>query len=115
MNATLPRHRRAKLPRAMPALAGLLAACVPAAHAATFVVTSASDPGTGGCTSSECTLREAITAANATVAADAIHFSFRAIAGKEILIQPTSPLPTITQPVTIDGYSAVNTSVNTLP
>jgi CSLREA domain-containing protein len=85
-------------------------------EAATFSVNTTADNGTGGCTALECTLREAIVAANATAAADTINFGIGSPATGELRIALASPLPTITQPVTIDGYSqpgsAVNTSAN---
>src|SRR5438045_2189995 len=46
-----------------------------AAAPQTFVVNSVVDPGDGTCTVSNCTLREAITAANADAVADSIHFN----------------------------------------
>lgn len=109
MNAIPPRRRRASR---LAQVACLLFAAQ--AQAATFVVTNRFDAGTGGCTAAECTLREAIVAANATATADFINFSFREVAGKEILIQPTSPLPALTQPVTVDGYSVSGAQANTL-
>jgi CSLREA domain-containing protein len=65
------------------------------------VVNSTADPGSGTCDASECTLREAIAAANAAPGADSIHFSIPGPGPHTI--QPTSALPTITDPVTIDG------------
>ncbi len=96
------------------ALAPLLAAAASHfdAQAATFVVTSAADPGDGVCDAT-CTLREAITAANATQIIDTINFAIQIPVIGEILIQPTSPLPTITRPLIINGYSQGGTSVNT--
>ncbi|MDQ3379964.1 MAG: right-handed parallel beta-helix repeat-containing protein [Actinomycetota bacterium] len=52
-----------------------------------------------GCTTSECTLREAISAANAASGANTIDF---ALPGST-QIAPTSGLPSITSPVDIDG------------
>ncbi|BCM88216.1 hypothetical protein IAD21_00043 [Abditibacteriota bacterium] len=64
------------------------------AHAATYIVTNTSDSGTGS-------LRQAITSANATTAADIITFN---ISGTGIhTITPATQLPIITSPVTIDG------------
>lgn len=83
-------------------------------HAATFVVTSTADTGGSTC-GSTCTLRQAITAANATPAADTINFSITVPRTGEILIAPTSNLPTITQPLTINGYSQSGTRVNDDP
>ena len=66
-----------------------------------FVVNSTVDPGTAGCDVTECTLREAITAANTTGALDTISFN---ISGDgPHVIQPTAGLPTISQPVSIDA------------
>jgi hypothetical protein len=51
----------------------------------------------------QCTLRAAIQQANVTSGADEIHFS---IPGSGVhTITPSSALPTITEPVTIDGYT----------
>jgi uncharacterized repeat protein (TIGR01451 family) len=61
------------------------------ASAATFTVTSGADSGAG-------TLRAAITGANVDATADAIEFDLGGVP-----IAPTSALPAITQPVTIDG------------
>jgi CSLREA domain-containing protein len=82
-------------------------------HAATFSVNTTADNGTGGCTALECTLREAMVAANATATADTIEFGIDSPASGELLIALASPLPTITQPVTIDGYSQPGSAVNT--
>jgi CSLREA domain-containing protein len=71
-----------------------------AARADVFVVTNTVDPGNGTCDAG-CTLREAIDAANANPGVDFIHFDIPG-AGPH-LIRPTSPLPRITENVTIDG------------
>lgn len=66
-----------------------------------IVVNSLDDTNDGACNIIHCSLREAITAANATTVADTIQF---AIPGSSIpKVSPASPLPIITQPVTIDG------------
>ena len=70
------------------------------ASAATFTVNSAADTDDGVCNAANCTLREAINAANANPGTDTIHFS---IGSGSKTIAVTSPLPTITDPVTIDG------------
>ncbi|HEY3026764.1 MAG TPA: Ig-like domain-containing protein, partial [Pyrinomonadaceae bacterium] len=88
-----------------------LPALVPAGI--TFTVNSTADPGTGGCDLSECTLREAITAANAAAGADNI--SFNIPGGGVKTITPTSFLPSITSPVVLDGYTQPGASSNTLP
>jgi CSLREA domain-containing protein len=61
----------------------------------------------------ECTLRAAIEEANATTAADTINFNI-AGAGPHT-ISPTTRLPFITHPVTINGYSQPGISANTAP
>lgn len=101
--------------RLWPALLLLaLGALGPGARAATFVVTSTADPGDGVCNAT-CTLREAITAANLTVAADTINFAIATPATGDLLITPTTGMTTITQPLTIDGYSQPGTAVNSHP
>lgn len=77
-----------------------------------YVVNSTADPGNGLCNASECTLREAINEANDTPEKDTIHFG---IAGGGVkTIKPSSELPEITEAVTIDGYSQLGASENTL-
>lgn len=82
--------------------------------AATLVVTSAADTAGSTC-ASVCTLRQAITAANATAALDTINFAITVPIRGEILIAPATALPTITQPLTINGYSQSGTRVNDHP
>lgn len=81
------------------------------------VVTSVGDPGDGACDVAECTLREAINAANATAAADAITFNIPAAecagAGSVCVIEPLTPLPTVTSSLAIDGYTQPGASINT--
>ena len=60
---------------------------------------------------SQCTLRAAIQEANDTPGADTIRFN---ITSTSKVIAPTSPLPTITEAVVIDGYSQPGASANTL-
>lgn len=75
----------------------LLFAFQPAAHAATYTVTTTANSGAGS-------LRQAILDANASPGADTITFAI-GDPGSQQTIQPTSALPTITDPVTIDGWS----------
>src|SRR5581483_5295016 len=71
----------------------------------TFTVTNTADSGPGS-------LRQAILDANAHPGADTVAF---AIAGAGVhSIQPTSALPTITQALTIDGYTQTGSSQNSL-
>jgi hypothetical protein len=70
---------------------------IPALQAATFTVTTTADSGAGS-------LRQAILDANANVGGDVIEFNV--LPGGEQTIAPTSTtgeLPTITDPLTIDG------------
>ena len=80
---------------------GLLAL---SASATTYTVTTTADSGAGS-------LRQAITDANGNVGADIIQFN---IVGSGVqTIAPASALPTITDGVTIDGYSQPGASANT--
>ena len=90
-----------------PGLATLVfAAAAASASATTFTVTSTADSGAGS-------LRQAILDANANPGADTIAFS---VVGSGVhTIAPASPLPTITDPVTIDGYTQSGSSANTNP
>ena len=77
-----------------------------AARANTYTVTSAGDSGAG-------TLRQAILDANANGGADTIGFN---IAGSGVhTITPATPLPPITDAVTIDGYTQAGAAANTQP
>src|SRR6185436_8210881 len=71
----------------------LLLAVLPS-HAATFIVTSAADSGVG-------TLRAAMLNANATAGPDFIRFNIGG--GGPRTISLLSPLPILTDPVTIDA------------
>src|SRR5215211_2124988 len=96
-------------------LIGLVLEAKPA-HAKTFAVNSTGDngdqsPGDGSCftgtfifnVGAECTLRAAIEEANAFAGADTINFAIPGAAPHTI--SPGFQLPTITQRVTIDGYT----------
>jgi len=94
------RARRAAL---LLGLAPLPLATQPVSAATTFEVNSTADPGDGTCNAAECTLREAIAAANADADLDTITFR---IPGNEVqTISPRSELPTTSEPVVIDGYT----------
>jgi CSLREA domain-containing protein len=79
------------------------------AHAVTLTVNSTADPDTGGCNSTQCTLRETISASNGLLTTDTIKFAMPddpAVPGIEVkTISPNAALPTITDNVTIDGYT----------
>src|SRR6185436_8042751 len=84
------------------AIAGVVMLCVAApASAVTINVNSVDDPGTGTCDVTECTMREAITAANADAVADVLDFSGVTTGSGPVFL--ASALPAITQPLTIDG------------
>jgi uncharacterized repeat protein (TIGR01451 family) len=71
---------------------------------ATFTVTNVNDSGPGS-------YRRAINDANSSPGADTIAFN---IAGSQLhTIAPTSPLPQVTEAVTIDGFTQAGSSVNT--
>ena len=75
------------------------------AQASTFVVTNTNNSGPGS-------LAQAILDANANPGADSIAFN---IPGSGVqTISPTQPLPTITDPVAIDGYTQPGASANSL-
>src|SRR5438093_208882 len=96
-----------QLIRAAVVIAGLsVAAQLERARAATNVVTNTSDSGAGS-------LRQAILSANLTAnVPDMITFNI-AGAGPHVII-PLTPLPPVTDPLIIDGYSQAGASTNTL-
>ena len=93
-------------------------AVVPMARAAlpvTYVVNTTIDTGTGGCTASECTLREAIVAANAAVGSGLIKFSIPGDPAGAHTLSLNTPLPAITDALDINGYSEPGAAINTSP
>jgi hypothetical protein len=81
----------------------LLSAC--ASSAAVFIVTNTADSGAGS-------LRSCITSANNLAGADDIQFNLPGSGVRTIF--PDTPLPDITSPVTIDGYTQPGSHANTL-
>ncbi|MDX6650466.1 MAG: hypothetical protein QOJ97_2417 [Solirubrobacteraceae bacterium] len=80
------------------ALSLLVAVLAPAASASsTFHVTRTDDPAPGTCDAGDCSLREAVTDANANSAPDVVLLP----AGTYTLT--LGPLPTITEPLTVSG------------
>ena len=78
---------------------------------AIFTVNSTNDPGTGTCDAVECTLREAINAANGSGGFDEITFN---IAGAgPFTIQPVTELPAVTEAININGYTQSGSVQNT--
>jgi len=86
-------------------VAALVVVPLRARAAVTFTVTTTADSGAGS-------LRQAILDANASAGADLINFSIPAAGVHTIVV--SSDLPTITDPVMIDGYSQPGTSLNNL-
>jgi CSLREA domain-containing protein len=83
------------------ALAAAALAAPATGAAATFTVNNTTDLNDGSCDGVHCSLREAINAANAAGGADLIAFNIPGPSPHSI--KPVSQLPTITDPVTIDG------------
>jgi hypothetical protein len=93
------------------AVIGLVFLFASAAQAATFHVTTTADNGDNA-NPTVGSLRKAIKDANASAGGDTIDFN---IAGAGLhTISPLSPLPAITDPVVIDGYTQPGASANTL-
>jgi hypothetical protein len=85
-------------------VAAMMLAAKPSYAADAFTVTNTNDSGAGS-------LRQAILDANATDGSSVINFN---IPGSGVhTIRPTSALPTITEPVTVDGYTQPGASPNT--
>ena len=72
----------------------------PAAPSNVFIVNTADDHAPDGCTAGDCTLREAILAANANAGADTVNFAIGS-GGQTIALN--SALPLITGTVTLDA------------
>ncbi len=94
----------------------------PFCAAATFTVDTTSDASLSACTAAagDCSLRGAITAANATPALDLIAFNIpTSDAGYQLTTQHwriavgETSLPTIETPLTIDGYTQAGALANT--
>jgi CSLREA domain-containing protein len=94
----------ARIAVALVAAVGGLAVVSPPALATltTITVNSAGDHGTGKCDAAECTLREAISKANATKGSVVVRF---AIGTGPVTITVAANLPTITKQLTIDATS----------
>ena len=98
--------------RLRPSLLAAVLAAAPPLGAATYTVTNTNDSGAGS-------LRDAIMQSNASVGVtDTIAFNVTGTGcvGSPAVctIQPASPLPNITDPVIIDGYTQPGSSPNSL-
>ena len=102
--------------------AAFFLAPAPVTHAllSAYTVNTIADHADGACDAADCTLREAILAANAHPngpTPDEISFNILTgcdAASGVCTIAPTTALPTITEAVTIDGYTQPGASANTL-
>ncbi len=81
----------------------------PAFAATTYTVTKVADTNDGTC-DADCSLREAITAANSNAGADIIEFNITPADGTAYTITPLSELPTITEQLKIDGTAQSGSS-----
>jgi hypothetical protein len=98
--------RLTNAPRVAEAVLFFIMAAAQCAIGATYAVTNINDSGAGS-------LRQAILSANASSqVADTI--SFNISGGGPFTITPLTALPTVTDPVTIDGYTQTGSSQNTL-
>ena len=97
---SLPPFLSLSLPLMLAALAG-------EARATNFYVTNTNDAGAGS-------LRQAILSANATAGQDSIQFAIGLPAGAVATITPLTPLPDITEAVSLLGYTQAGSSKNTL-
>ncbi|MEJ2889874.1 hypothetical protein [Actinomycetospora aeridis] len=86
------------------AAAGALVPALAAPGAATYTVTTVADAGPGS-------LRQAITDANDSGGTDRIEFAIPGAGPRTIAVD--SPLPEITDPVTVDGYTQPGATPNT--
>jgi hypothetical protein len=109
------RHRRLVAVLLAVVAAGAVAA--PASAQAPDLVVDTTDETLGDdClpnVAADCRLRDAITLANASSNPDTITFAIPGAPADTHTITLTSPLPEITQPVTIDGYSQTGATENT--
>jgi CSLREA domain-containing protein len=111
---------------ALVALLMVMMAARPAHASTTFTVNTTADSADGDLADNTCdaefsntpfcTLRAAIQQANATPGADTIEFAIptNGVATIHVNLEGNLALPTITDPVTIDGYSQSGASPNTL-
>ncbi len=76
---------------------------------AVFTVNSTNDATDGSCNGSHCSLREAILAANSAGGADTITFD---LSPNATIILSDTQLPVITDPLTIDGSTAVDLTIS---
>ena len=79
-------------------------------HAANFIVTQTADTDSGIC-GANCSLRQAIIAANSNPGDDAIQFAL--IGNGPFVLGVSTPLPPINETLNIDGYTQAGSSVNT--
>ncbi len=95
------------------ALMMMAAAAEPARAQTTFTVNTTSDTNDGTCDASHCSLREAITAANAAAGADTIEFAILPAGGVHVIQISGTELPALQDDLVIDGYTQAGASPNT--
>ncbi|NQW16696.1 MAG: CSLREA domain-containing protein [Chloroflexi bacterium] len=84
-----------------------------------FVVNVTDDISDGVCDAAHCSLRDAIEAVNSSGELSRVEFNVPiddpgySATTETFLIRPTAPLPAITAPVTIDGYTQPGSVMNT--
>lgn len=107
--------RRGGILLASAALAfGIVASRRAAAEYQVFEVNTTADVSDGTCNQANCTLREAIAAANGANGFDYITFAIPNNDGTPRTITLAGPLPAIASPVLIDGETQVPATCNTL-
>jgi CSLREA domain-containing protein len=97
----------------LPLALGLEAIGAPPAHAAvTYTVTSATDTDDGSCDAENCTLREAINAANANAGSDTIEFGLGSgVPTIAVGSAGLGALPAITEPLILHGSNGGATRI----
>ena len=91
----------------------MMAAAAEPARATTFTVNTTNDTDDGSCDGSHCSLREAITAANAAAGADTIEFAILPAGVVHVILISGSELPALEDDLVIDGYTQAGASPNT--
>ena len=104
-NSAKARRRQSRSIKWALAIPAMLLCLLASAQASTFTVINTSDSGAGS-------LRQAISDANGNSGADTIAFNIPGSGAHTI--SPLTPLPTVTGPVTIDGYTQPGSSQSTL-
>lgn len=94
----------------------LILACLSSAQAATFTVTRTDDPSPGDCTALDCSLREAVLAAELTAAADSVVLGVGTYALTRVAPEGSTPTGKdgplrVKTPLTLTGAGATRTRI----